>query len=114
MFSRFSPFRAFRDLLAYLRSRKPYEVGFLALAVAVTWTVVLVFSSDTNNIKPDYVEPEIIYVQSYAANRTDAEIIAQQKVDLPKEQARKKVLTDAQRKRQEEFKRLDEKLGKWL
>lgn len=111
-FSRFSPIRAFGDLRAFLRSRKPHEVGFMVLSIAITWTVILVFSRDTN-IKPDYVEPEIIYVRDYAANRTDAEIVAQQKIDLPQEQARAKALTDAQRKRQEEFKRLDDKLKSW-
>lgn len=112
--SRFSPLRAFSDLRAFLRSRKPHEVGFLALSIAITWTVVLVFSIDTNNIKKDYVEPDIIYVQSYAENRTDAEIIAQQKIDLPKEQARKAELEAARKKKQDEFKRFDEKYGKWL
>ncbi|WP_066798063.1 hypothetical protein [Sphingomonas soli] len=112
IFTRFSPLRAFRDLRAWLASRKPYEVGFLALSIATTWTVILVFSSDTN-VAPEYVEPDIIYVQSYAANRTDAEIIAQQKIDLPKEQARKKAIEDAQEKRRQEFKKIDDKLKSW-
>ncbi|RYY27835.1 MAG: hypothetical protein EOP62_05040 [Sphingomonadales bacterium] len=111
--SRFSPFRAFRDLRAFLRSRRPHEVGFMALSIALTWTMILMFSIDTDNIKKDYVAPEIIYVQDYAENRTDAEILAQQAIDLPKEKARAKALTDAQQKRQEEFKRLDDKLKSW-
>lgn len=112
MFTRFSPLRALGDLGDFLRSRKPYEVGFMALSVAVTWTVILVFSRDTN-VAPEYVEPDIIYVQSYASNRTDAEIIAQQKLDLPKEQARKKAIADAQEKRRQEFKKIDDKLKSW-
>lgn len=112
LFTRFSPFQAFRDLRAYLRSRKPYEVAFMALAIAITWTVVLVFSRDTN-VKPDYVEPDVIFVKQYDENRTDAEIVAQQQKDLPAELARKKKVEDAQRKRQEEFKRLDDKLKSW-
>lgn len=112
MFSRFSPLRAFRDLRGYLRSRKPYEVAFLALSVAITWTVILVFARGTNVEKP-YIEPEIIYVQDYAANRTDAEIVAQQKKDLPAELARKKVIEDAREKRRQEFKKIDDKLKSW-
>lgn len=112
MFTRFSPLRALRDLRMWLASRKPYEVGFLALSIAVTWTVILVFSSDTN-VAPEYVEPDVIFVQSYAENRTDAEIIAQQKIDLPKEQARKKAIEDAQEKRRQEFKKIDDKLKSW-
>src|SRR5690606_16164432 len=105
-FSRLSPLRAFRDLRAFLRSRKPHEVGFMALSIAITWTMILAFSLDTDNIKRDYVEPDIIFVQSYAENRTDAEIIAQQKIDLPKELARKAELEALRKKRQDEFKRL--------
>lgn len=111
-FSRFSPLRAFRDFRAFLGQRKPYEVGFLALSVAITWTVILVFSIDTT-VEKEYVEPDIIYVNSYSENRTDAEIIAQQKLDLPGELARKKEIEDAQRKRQEEFKKIDDKLKSW-
>jgi len=112
MFSRFSPFRAVRDLRAFLRGRKPYEVGFMALAIAITWTVVLVFSRDTN-VKADYRDPDIIYVQNYKADRTIDEIRAQQKVDLPEEQARKAAIEAKRKKRQEEFKRLDDKLRAW-
>ena len=112
MFTRFSPLRALRDLRAYLASRKPYEVGFMALAVAVTWTVILVFSIDTH-VEKDYVEPDIVYVQSYAENRTDAEIVAQQQKDLPEEMARKKAIADAQEKRRKQFKKIDDKLKSW-
>lgn len=112
MFSRFSPLRALRDLRAYLGSRKPYEVGFLALSVAITWTVILVFARDTN-VEKEYVEPEIVYVQAYSENRTDAEIIIQQKKDLPEELARKKAIADAQEKRRQEFKKIDDKLKSW-
>lgn len=111
-FARFSPLRAGRDLLAYIRRRKPYEVAFMALAVAITWTVILVFARDTD-IKADYVEPDVIFVQSWSENRTDAEIVAQQQKDLPAELERRQKIEDAQRKRQEEFKRLDDKLKSW-
>jgi hypothetical protein len=110
--SRFSPLRAFRDLRSFLASRKPYEVGFMALAIAVTWTVMLVFARDTH-VEPDYREPEIVYVQNYKADRSDADIKAQQKLDLPEEQARKDAIIEAQRKRQQQFKRIDDALNAW-
>lgn len=112
MFTRFSPFRAFRDLRAFLASRKPYEVGFMALSIAVTWTIIFVFARDTN-VEPEYVEPDVIFVQSYAANRTDAEIRAQQAIDLPKEQARKAEIEAAKEKRRQEFQRIENKLEAW-
>lgn len=112
MFSRFSPLRAIRDLRAFLRSRKPSEVVFLALSVAVTWTVVQVFARDTH-MERDYQEPDIIYVQNYKANRSDLEIKIKQQADLPEELARKEAIIAKQKKRQEEFKRLDDKLKSW-
>ena len=112
MFTRFSPLRALRDLRAYLKSRKPYEVGFLALSVAITWTVVLVFARDTN-VERDYKEPDIIYVKNYKADRSIEEIRAQQQVDLPAEQARKAAILAAQKRRQEQFKKIDDKLKAW-
>lgn len=111
-FTRFSPIRAVRDLRGYLRQRKPYEVAFMALAIAITWTVILVFARDTK-VKIDYVEPDVIFVQHYEMNRSDEQIIAQQQQDLPEELARKKAIEDAQRERQESFKRLDDKLKSW-
>jgi hypothetical protein len=48
--------------------------------------------------------PQIVYAESWSANRTDAEIIADQK----KDQA---ATADALKKRQEEFKKLEKKLG---
>lgn len=112
MFSRFSPLRALRDLRAFLGSRKPYEVGFMALSIAITWTVVLVFARDTN-VERDYQEPDIIFVKNYKADRSIEEIRAQQKVDLPAEQARKDAVIAEQKRRQEQFKKIDDKLKSW-
>ena len=84
----------------------------MALAIAVTWTVMLVFARDTH-VEPAYREPEIVYVQNYKADRSDADIKAQQKLDLPEEQARKDAIIEAQRKRQQQFKRIDDALNAW-
>lgn len=111
-FTRFSPLRAVRDLRGYLGQRKPYEVGFMMLAISITWTVIVVFARDTD-VKADYVEPEVVFVQNYDSNRTDAEIVAQQQMDLPAEMERKREIEDAQRKRQESFKKIEDKMKAW-
>jgi hypothetical protein len=91
-FSRFSPVRAYRDLRLFLRGRQPYELGFLALAMLVTGFLIYV------------------YVEQWPADRTDAQIVAQQKIDAPIKAAR----LAEQKKREEEtrasFKRMDDKL----
>ena len=110
-FSRFNPLRAIRDLRAFLAQRKPYEVVFMGLAVAITWTVILVFARDTH-VEREY-KPDIIYVQSWPLNRSDAEIRAQQAKDLPAERARKAEIERRQKERQEKFKRIDDKLRSW-
>ena len=110
-FSRFSPVRAYRDLRFFLSQRRPYELGFLALAMAVTGFFIFAFMRD------DYAEPvyrpNIIYVEQWRADRSDAEIVAQQKIDEPIRQrkiAEQKRLDD---ERRAGFKRLDAKLKRW-
>ena len=110
-FSRFSPVRAYRDLRFFLSQRQPYELGFLVLAMAITGFLIFAFAHDSY-AEPVY-RPNIIYVEQWSANRTDAEIIAQQKIDEPirqKERAELKRLDD---ERRAGFRRLDEKLKRW-
>ena len=73
----------------------------MALAIAMPVAIVVTFYFDgKTNISPG---PQLIYVESWPASRTDAEIKAQQKID---QAARDKF----KKERQEQFKRLDEKL----
>lgn len=107
-FSRFSPVRAYRDLRLFLSHREPYELGFLALAMLVTGGVLYAFSKDSY-AEREY-RPNIVYVEQWPADRTDAQIVAQQKLDAPIKAAR----LAEQKKREDEtrasFKRLDDKL----
>ena len=107
-FSRFSPVRAYRDLRLFLRGRQPYELGFLALAMLVTGFLIYAFSKDSY-AEREY-RPNIVYVEQWPADRTDAQIVAQQKIDAPIKAAR----LAEQKKREEEtrasFKRMDDKL----
>ena len=107
-FRRFSPAAAYRDLRGFLASRERYELGFLALAIGITTALIFAFVGDAQ-VEPEYV-PHITYVQQWRADRTDAEIKAQQVID---QAAREKqaALDKAERaKSQAEFKRLDDKL----
>lgn len=105
---RFSPGIAYRDLRHFVATRERYEFIFLALAIAITGAVMFVFMHDSHVETP--YKRNIIYVQNWRLDRSDAEIKAQQVVD---EAARKKRLAaeDAQRaKLRAQFKRLDDSL----
>ena len=64
---------------AFLRQRSREQVIGAALAVLVTTIIVIEFLVDSKiNTAPP---PQIVYVELYPSNRTDAEIIADQKKD---------------------------------
>ena len=96
------PSVALRDLMAFMRQRSREQVIGFCLAVLVTTIIVIVFLVDSKiNTAPP---PQIIYVENYSANRTDAEIIAQQKVDQAKRDA-------AAREKRRKFQELEKQLG---
>ena len=109
--ARFSPFRAIRDLRAFLSYRQPYELGFLALAIVLTTLLIAGLLHDSHVERP--YQRNIIYVQNWRLDRSDAEIRAQQKIDGPIEAKRKaeqeRILTE----RRAMFQRADDKLTKW-
>ena len=92
------PSAAFADLRAFLATRERYHWVFAALSVVITGYFITIFliQSWTKEYKP----PEVTWVTSYAANRTEAEIKAQQAIDQAKriaEAAELKKLQEAQR-----------------
>ena len=106
-----SPRRAYRDLRQFLAQRKTYELVFFGLAIAVTWTIM--FAIANNSTVEKVYRPNIIYVEQWSANRTDAQIIAQQKIDGPKEKAAAEEVRKQQAENQAAYKRLDDKLKKY-
>lgn len=106
--SRFSPTRAFKDLRLFFEGRQPYELGFLALAMTITLGLIYAFARDSN-IEAEY-RPDIIYVEQYTLNRTDAEIMAQQRIDQVEKDKRMAEIEKRNAERQASFKRLDDKL----
>lgn len=96
------PRAAFKDLAAFLRQRSREQVIGLALSLLVTAIVIIEFMVDSKiNTAPP---PQVIYVESYSANRTDAEIIADQKKDQAKREA-------ARAERQRQFQKLENRFG---
>ena len=99
-----SPRALWADIRAFTSERRPHHWVALALALAIPLGILFVFDLDgRTNILPG---PQLIYVESWPADRSDEEIKAQQKID----QAAR---DNANRERQEQFKRLDEKLERY-
>lgn len=81
-----SPKRAVGDLWSYFRENRPHKWPLLGLSAAITWVIVWAFIVDANtNTMP--TRNKIIYVQSWDANRSDAAVILQQKMDIAKGEA---------------------------
>jgi len=97
-----SPRGAWRDLVSFVRQREREHVIGGALAFLVTLIIVIIFLVDpkVNTAPPQ----QVTWVELYPSNRTDAEIIADQKKDQAKRDAFKK-------EKQRQFKELENKLG---
>ena len=97
-----SPRAAFADLRAFLRQRSREQVIAASLAFLVTAIIVIEFLVDSKiNTAPP---PQIVYVESWSENRTDAEIVADQKKDQAAKDA-------AMKERQRQFQKLENQLG---
>jgi hypothetical protein len=96
------PRAAIADLLAFIRQRSREQVIAAALSVLVTAIIVFEFFIDSKiNTAPP---PRIVYAESWSANRTDAEIIADQKKHQQEREA-------ALKERQRQFQKLEKQLG---
>ena len=85
-----------------MRHRSREQMIGACLALLATGIIVFEFVIDARiNTAPP---PTITYVELYGANRTDADIIADQKKDQAAKEA-------AQKERQRQFQKLEKQLG---
>jgi hypothetical protein len=82
------------------RSREQWIGAALALLVTAIILIEFLVDSKINTAPP----PRIVYAESWSLNRTDAEIIADQKKDQAAKEA-------AQREKQRQFQKLEKQLG---
>ena len=96
------PRAALKDLTAFMRQRSREQWIGASLAVLVTIIIVIIFFVDSKiNMAPP---PQIVYVENFPANRSDADIVADQK--KASEQRRK-----AEEARRKEFQKLEKQFG---
>jgi hypothetical protein len=97
-----TPRVAFRDLAAFMRHRSREQVIGGALALLATAIIVIEFWVDPKiGTAPP---PQVVEVELYSSNRTDAQIVADQKKDQANREA-------AQKERQREFQKLGKQFG---
>ena len=85
-----------------MRQRSREQLIGATLAVLVTMIILIEFMVDSKiNTAPP---PQVVYAESWPANRTDAEIVAEQKKDQAKRDA-------ADKEKQRQFKELEKQLG---
>jgi hypothetical protein len=83
-----SPRALWADMRAFARQRSGHE--WIAAAVALTLPP-LILGVFVYGIRSDIVPPrQVIYVESWSANRTDAEILADQKKEEAEAEAAQK------------------------
>jgi len=68
---------SYRDLRTFLTTRERHEWLFAAISVGITAFIIFAFWHDSRFERGE----DIIFVQNWPANRTDAQIIADQKKD---------------------------------
>ena len=96
-----SPRDALKDLAAFMRqrSREQWLGGALALLVTAIIVIEFLVVANIGTAPP----PQVVEVELYPANRTDADIIADQKKDQAKKEA-------AQKEKQRQFQKLEKQL----
>ena len=96
------PRAALADLAAALRGTSREQKLGAVFAVLATSIIIIEFLVDSKiNTAPPAT---IVYVEQWSANRTDAEIMAEQKQDQAEREA-------AQQDRQRQFQKLQNQLG---
>lgn len=101
-----SPTRAYRDLRAFLSRRQPHQLLFATLAVALT--VFLIFEVAHDSHYQREYRPDIIYFKQWRADRSEAELLAQQKIDQAATDKRQAEVDRINAERRASFKKVDD------
>ncbi len=97
-----SPRAVYRDFVAFVRQREREHVIGASLAFLVTLIIVIIFLVDAQiGVAPP---PQVIEVELYQSNRTDAQIITDQKRDMAEKLA-------GEKEKQRQFQKLENQLG---
>lgn len=110
-FARFSPIRAVQDLRAFLAGRQRHELVFLFLSIIFPTLLIAGFVKDSHFEKA--YKRDIQYFESWPADRSSAQIRADQLRDMAL-----RTKADAYREKRQadtkaSFQRVDDSMTKW-
>ena len=105
------PSAAIADLVAFFKTRRKHQWAFAAASLFIPLYFVTLFILEAE--PKQYKNPDIVFVQNYKADRTDAEIKAQQAIDSRKAKEEAAALKKAEEERRKPFVELDKKLDSW-
>lgn len=97
------------ELKAVVTQPGSHKWLFAGLAMLIPAAILLIFM--LSPIKADYRQPDIIYVQKWAPNRTDEDIRRQQAIDAPKEREQRRLEAEAIAEHKRQLRKLADKLG---
>lgn len=109
--ARFSPLRAVQDLRLFLAGRQRHELVFLFLSIVFTTLLIAGFVKDSHFEKT--YKRNIQYVESWPADRSSAQIRADQLRDMALRTKRDATIEKRQADLKASFRRVDDSMTKW-
>ena len=101
-----SPTRAYHDRRAFLSRRQPHQMVFATLAVALTVFLIFEIAHDAHYERA--YKPDIIYFKQWRADRSEAELLAQRKIDQAATDKRQAEVDRINAARRASFKKIDD------
>ena len=109
---RFSPSAAadaLGDLLAYWRQPTPYRWQIVALSVAMTFTLMVLFIPESQRKEP--ARPKVSYISTFDPQRTEQQIIASNIENQTRKEAREAEQAARAERKREAYKALGRATG---
>lgn len=97
------------ELKAVVTQPGSHKWLFAGLALLIPATVFGIFL--LSPIKADWRPPDIVYVQNWPANRSEADIRRQQAIDAPKEREQRRLEAEAIAEHKRQLRKLADTLG---
>jgi hypothetical protein len=97
------------DIKAVFGAKGPHRLLSAGLAILMPLVAFALFYFSP--VKAPYREPDIVYAQQWPANRSDADILAQQAIDAPKEQQARAEQKEHEESRKRALRTLAKTLG---
>lgn len=108
-FARFNPVSGARDFASEFSRPTPHKWQILGVSMAATFFVFMVFIPDDQPIKPR--SPDVTYITTFAADRTDEEIIASNIANQERQDKRRAEIEAREERKREIYRSLGRASG---